>query len=156
MKRIRLFQAGDLPGTGDRINFNKIKSLTSACKGLQAWTYTHKKLDDKNKEAIKFANNNGLTINLSANNLRHADELMSLKIGPVVVTLPKDANGKSKTPCGNKIIVCPAVKGETTCIDCGSNKKGPLCYIKDRKFIIGFPAHGFAFNKVSKMVVKND
>ena len=150
--RVRLFQAGDLPGSGDRINVKKVKQLVNACKGLQAWAYSHKPLNiGNNKKIIKFCNKNGLTINLSANNLKHADKLMKAKVGPVTVVLPENVNKRIKTPDGNQVNICPAILDDKiTCSICGG-ANGPLCYKADRKFIIGFPAHGAAHKEVTKV-----
>jgi len=150
-KRVRLWQAGDMPGVNNRINIKKIRRLVKACSGKEAFGYTHK--DPKignNAEAIKYCNDNGVTINLSADNLKHADELYDLKIAPVVVLLPKDIKGKIKTPKGRKVIICPADKNKITCSVCGSNK-GSLCYRNDRNYIIGFRAHGAATKSVSEI-----
>lgn len=151
--RVRLFQAGDLPGRNQRINIKKIRRLVSACKGLQAFGYTHKPPHiGNNAKAIRYCNENGVAINLSANGLKHADELADLGIGPVVVTLPQDSPRKYvTTPKGRIIVVCPAETSRITCATCGGSK-GPLCYRIDRDFIIGFLAHGYARNKVSEMV----
>ncbi|MFA5048338.1 MAG: hypothetical protein WC516_04945 [Patescibacteria group bacterium] len=154
--RVRLFQAGDLPGYNERINIKKVRRLIKACEGLMAWGYTHKPPHiGNNKKIIKYCNKNGLTINLSANNLTHADKLYNLKIGPVVVTLPKDCGKRVVTPAGRKVMICPAINSNTTCKTCGG-LKGALCYRADRNYIIGFPAHGFASGKVSKIVEEND
>ena len=89
---------------------------------------------------------------MSANNLKHADELISLDIGPVVVTLPEDSPRKLKTPKGKKVIVCPAILSDNIkCSNCGG-KKGALCQQKNRDYVIGFPAHGTAKRKVSEIV----
>jgi hypothetical protein len=135
---IRLFQAGDLPGVGDNINTKELKKLIKLCKNKIAFGYTHKPLNKKNIEAIKYCNNNGVCINLSADNLKHADKLYDMKIAPVSVVLAENKN--VRTPKGRKIIVCPAVGNKTTCETCGNGK--PLCSKIDRKVIIGFPAHG--------------
>jgi len=153
-KRLRLFQAGDLPGKNNRINFRHIKRLVKALNDLEAMGYTHKPPDvGNNAEAIKYCNDNGVCINLSANNLSHADELLKLNIGPVSVTLPKDSPLKGvTTPQGNRIVVCPAVMtdGKITCATCGGNK-GALCFRTNREYIVGFPAHGSSVNKASEI-----
>jgi len=151
--RVRLFQAGDLPGKGDDINFAEIIQLTNALEGLEAWGYTHKPVieNEDNAKAVKYCNDHGVTINLSANDLKHVDELVSLGIGPVVVTLPKDCLRKGiETPKGKRVILCPAVTGNITCNTCGG-KKGALCHRADRDYAIGFPAHGSGEKKVSKI-----
>jgi len=154
--RVRLFQAGDLPGRNLRINLKKTKRLVNACKGLQAFGYTHKPPDvGNNAKAIQYCNENGVAINLSANNLEHADELTDLGIGPVVVVLPQDSPRKGiVTPGGRSVVVCPAEASSITCSTCGGSK-GPLCYRINRDYIIGFVAHGYAKNKVSE-ISRND
>jgi hypothetical protein len=87
--------------------------------------------------SIAAANADGFTINLSANNLAHADELAALDIGPVAVVLPAGFDGRhTQTPAGRRVAQCPATYRDTTCADCG------LCAKRDRKVIVGFPAHG--------------
>jgi len=153
-KRVRLFQAGDLPGKNNRINFKQIKQLVKALRNLEAMGYTHKPVDvGNNAEAIKYCNDNGVCINLSANNLAHADELMALGIGPVSVTLEKDSPLKGvTTPGGHRVVVCPAVttNGKISCATCGG-RKGALCYRINRDYVIGFPAHGSSVNKASEI-----
>jgi hypothetical protein len=91
----------------------------------------------KNAALVKKANANGFTINLSANNLDHADALANLDVGPVVTILPTNARGPITTPQGRRVVVCPAVTNEaTSCATC------QLCQREDRKTIVGFPAHG--------------
>lgn len=151
--RLRLFQAGDFPGVGNKINIKQTKKLVNAVKGFEAFGYTHKDLNDKkNKEIIKYCNDNGLTVNLSANNLKHADELFDLKIGPVVVTLPEDSNKNIKTPKNRSVKICPAISSEKVqCSNCGG-KRGSLCWQKDRDYIVGFTAHGAAKRRVTEIV----
>jgi hypothetical protein len=151
---IRLFQAGDLPGRNNYVSLVAVKRLVAALDNWRAFGYTHKPLSfRKNAEAIKYCNDNGVCINLSANNLVHADELSKSDVGPVSVTLPKDAPLKGVcTPEGRRIVTCPAVmtNESITCSTCGGNK-GPLCSRVDRNFIVGFPAHGASVNKASEI-----
>lgn len=140
-------QAGDLAGNDSKINFRMLKELVGANKGRKGYTYTHKPLTADNKRAIKYANENGFTINLSGNNMKHADELKALNIGPVVAVMPRDFKGQCKTPAGNTVIQCMAMKDESMqCYRCG------LCQRADRKAIIGFNAHGYAREKVNEMI----
>lgn len=136
----RYAQAGDLPGEGNKIDTAKLIQLVNAAKHTRAFTYTHKPVGGKNKnntEAVKWANENGMTINLSADSLVEADFLANLKIGPVVTTLPTDAPKTSFTPQGRKVVVCPAQYMErVTCESCG------LCQKNQRTVIVGFRAHG--------------
>ena len=133
-------QAGDLPSDGVTIDAEALASLVRANKGKQGFTYTHHNVTDMegNREAVAHANANGFTINLSANNPRHADALAALNIGPVVTVLPLSVTGNQTlaTPEGRKIVVCPATyRDDVSCATCG------LCQ-RQREAIVGFPAHG--------------
>jgi hypothetical protein len=139
-------QAGDLPGLGDRLSITKLRELIKANKGKFGYTYTHKPLkSEKERKAIKEANDNGFTINISANNLRDADDKISLGIGPVVSVIPINTPKHFTTPNKVKGIICPAQLSEIKCIDC------KLCQKADRKFIIGFLPHGIAKKAVNKI-----
>jgi hypothetical protein len=134
-------QAGDLPGEGNRINTTELGQLVAANKGKRGFTYTHKPMTSDNRIAVTAANAHGFTVNLSANNATHADELAALEIAPVVVVLPSSVQGnvKVETPAGRRVVVCPATyREDITCASCG------LCQVRDRKVIVGFPAHGAA------------
>jgi hypothetical protein len=83
----------------------------------------------------------GFTVNLSANTLAHADQLAALNIGPVVVVQDavEGTRADTVTPEGRKVATCPATyRDDVTCASCG------LCAVRDRKVIVGFPAHGAA------------
>ena len=136
-------QAGDLPGDGEYINASKLAELTQANKGRRGFTYTHKHSTQENVEAIRCANLNGFTVNLSANNLAHADKLADLNAGPVACVLPTDQTENTTTPAGRKVVICPATYREhTTCATCG------FCQ-KQRAAIVGFPAHGTSKRKAN-------
>jgi len=137
-------QAGDLPGIGDDIDGFALIELIRANEGKRGFTYTHKPLSGGNDGAIAAANAMGFTVNLSANNLAHADELAASNVGPVVVVLPADATRATITPQGRRVAICPAtISDNVTCKTCG------LCAIANRKAIIGFPAHGASKRKAS-------
>ena len=151
-------QAGDLPGLNNAIDVKALAQLVDANKDRQGFTYTHKPVlhgqADKrtvaaNAKAIASANAKGFTINLSANNLEHADELAALKIGPVVTLLPiKNESNTLVTPLGRKVIVCPATyRVNTNCMTC------KLCQRADRSVIIGFPAHGVSMKKAEAIAL---
>ena len=143
-------QAGDLPkNKRGKINKNKLKQLVSAIRHLRGWTYTHYNPKDKhNAEAIKYANDNGFTVNLSADSLTLADEYVKLGIAPVTVILPRDAKFRgNKTPGGLPIVVCPAqTNDEMSCEQC------KLCAVRNRKSIVGFIAHGTASKRLSNRI----
>jgi hypothetical protein len=143
-------QAGDLPGIDNAIDATALGELVKANKGKRGFTYTHKPMDNAaNAAAVAKANANGFTINLSADSLSEADELSALNIGPVVVVLSDAIQGKQSiaTPNGHVVVVCPATyRDDVTCKSCG------LCSIRDRKTIVGFPAHGAAKRKAAAIV----
>lgn len=137
-------QAGDLPGEGDVIDRDKLRQLVKANGKRRGFTYTHKPATRSNLAAIRAANKAGFTINLSANNLEHADILANTGAGPVVVVLPSDTRRPVKTPAGRVVAICPAtIADNITCANCG------LCAMPERKAIIGFPAHGASKAKAS-------
>jgi hypothetical protein len=134
-------QAGDLPGENNQIDVEALHTLIEANRGKRGFTYTHKPVVDDvvNRECVAIANANGFTINLSADTLAEADELADLDIAPVVVVLDAE-HGKRHdltTPSGRKVATCPATyRDDVTCAAC------QLCQRRDRKVIVGFPAHG--------------
>lgn len=145
-------QAGDLNGSDNVIDRDALEQIVKANKGKRGFTYTHYPVLDgqcspaeriSNKDAIKWANDDGFTINLSGNDVNHADQLKALNIAPVVVLMPRDAEKVSHTPAGNKVVICPAENTDkVTCMSCG------LCAKADRDYIIGFRAHGTAAKTV--------
>lgn len=143
-------QAGDLPHTNGEINEDDMVELVTANKGKRGFTYTHHLPEKgKNAELIQKANRAGFTVNLSGDNLTHADELVDSDIAPVTVVLPHTVHGNEKleTPKGRRVVVCPATYREdiscATCQLCASAKA-------DRP-IVGFPAHGTAKKRASKV-----
>lgn len=135
-------QAGDLPGVGNAIDREALGKLVAANAqaGARGFTYTHKPLTRDNRRAIRGANAMGFTINLSANNLVHADLLANANVGPVVTILPSSVNGHMRglqTPQGRPVTVCPATyREDITCESC------QLCQRQAGRAIVGFPAHG--------------
>jgi hypothetical protein len=129
--------AGDLRGSNNHIDVNALKELVQANVGKNGFTYTHYPLDTAiNITAVQQANNDGFTVNGSANTLEQADNYMALGV-PTVVILPENASKVTYTPNNNKVVVCPAQTSEkVTCLSCG------LCQIAKRDYIIGFRVHG--------------
>lgn len=128
-------QAGDLPGEGEEIDADELHELVEANRGKRGFTYSHKYNTPENLELIKWSNENGFTINLSANNPAHADELAALGVGPVATVVPSEQRTNLTTPGGRKIVICPYVTRGLTCEACA------LCQ-KQRSVIVGLPAHG--------------
>ena len=148
----RMNIAGDLAHINQWISSTRLFALIDANQGKRGFTYTHHIVQGDstaakhNRSLIKQANNEGFTVNLSADNLKHADALMQLNIGPVVTLLAESIDTPIKTPAGHTVVQCPAVSSDTlTCLHC------KLCAVPDRKTIIGFPVHGTGKNKARQV-----
>ena len=131
-------QAGDLAGNGKRLDAKANFQLSEANKGKRGWTYTHYDVikDKHNANVVEQMVSDGFVVNLSGNNLAHADDLYDLGIAPVTAVLPSTQMTNTTTPKGRKVVVCPAViKDDVSCESCG------LC-ARMRDAIVGFPAHG--------------
>jgi hypothetical protein len=130
-------QAGDLPGDGDKIDRPALSALVRANGKKRGFAFTHKPPTRSNLAAIRKANAAGFTVNLSADNLAHADRLATHAAGPVVVLLPANQRRPTRTPAGRVVAICPnALDASIQCVTCG------LCAMPNRRAIIGFPAHG--------------
>jgi hypothetical protein len=132
-------QAGDLPSSDQKtINHTKLRRLTAANRGRRGYTYTHFDVvkNKANQEAIREANENGFTINLSADTLEEADELAKTNCAPVTVVVPSHITENTTTPEGRKVVICPArIRDNINCSNCG------LC-ARQRSAIVAFPALG--------------
>ena len=166
-------QSGDLvpdANNGEAIDAASLQALTKANARKRGFTYTHYDVINSmpNRKAVAKANRNGFTVNLSANNLDHADDLAQTYSGPVASVLPleyqrtykktkgvvewleslaayKDriADLGLRTTQGRKVVVCPATfSDDVSCATC------KLCQ-KQRSTIVGFPAHGVSKRKAS-------
>lgn len=129
-------QAGDLmPDASDRrlICRDTLEIICRANDGRRGFTFTHfDPTAGDNRRAIADANRAGFTINLSANDLHHADALADTACGPVAAILPRGHTRNTHTPAGRKVVVCPARTHGVTCSTCR------LC-TRQRDFIIGLP-----------------
>ena len=148
-------QAGDLLGyahdPGNSIDSEALELLTKVNQGKRGFTYTHKdifeteytdkKTASNNLKAITKANQDGFTINLSADSISKADQYF--KTGnPVAVTVSENYEEKTVSPNGNKIVVCPVQTGKAeNCARC------LLCQRGKRKVIVAFRVHGKGKNK---------
>lgn len=138
-------QAGDLAGNGKRLDADACDELADANRGKRGFTYTHYPVltDKHNAAVVKRMNDKGFVVNLSANNVAHADALYDLGIGPVATVLPEAQTTNTVTPKGRKIVVCPAtIKDDVSCATC------QLC-ARMRDAIVGFPAHGTTKRKAN-------
>ena len=139
-------QAGDLPGDTKDLDSTKCVELAKANKGKRGFTYTHYDVLDNFQNAItvNIMNHLGFTVNVSANNLEHADKLCDLDIAPVATVLPIEQTTNTVTPKGRKVVVCPATyKDDVSCASC------MLCEKWDRNVVVGFPAHGTSKKKAA-------
>jgi hypothetical protein len=138
-------QAGDLPtDDGVTINTPLLQELVEANRGRKGFTYTHFDILTNliNRRAVHSANQEGFTVNLSANSIEHADQLADLDVAPVTVVVPHDQMENFKTPKGRSVIICPARKNKSiNCLSC------QIC-AKERKAIVAFPALGRGKNAV--------
>ena len=142
-------QAGDLFFIKDEaerelIRLDLLKSLVDANKtsGARGYTYTHHKLDYlHNLEAVKYANNNGFTVNASCETMSQVDDAIAQGI-PAVVVVDNSKDVPTHTPNNNKVVVCPAQTSDTNCVDCG------LCAQAKRTCAVAFLAHG---NRAKKL-----
>lgn len=140
-------QAGDLAGDGKRLDADANDQLADANTGKRGFTYTHYPVltDKHNARVVKRMNEKGFVVNLSGNNLAHADALYDLDIAPVTTVLPETQTTNTTTPKGRKVIVCPAmIRDNVSCATC------QLC-ARNREAIIGFPAHGSSKRKADKV-----
>ena len=144
-------QAGDLPHRRGVIDRKLVRQLVKANNGRQGYTYSHHRMTKANQKVVLEANQNGFTVNLSANNLEHADRLASLNIAPVVTLVLDDPSDDLETPEGREVVICPAqFDGETTCMDCGA------CAMLFRQPIIGFLPHGCQRISAEKIAMRDD
>ena len=142
-------EAGDLPGSGDRVDVQKLLMLVVANLGKRGFTYTHKPLDQEHEAvAIRHANTRGFTVNLSADSPEHADRLADRDIGPVTMVVPRSHPRLSRTPKGRPVVVCPNETHGITCERCR------LCAVPKRRTIVAFRAHGPAASTVEKQLVQ--
>lgn len=135
-------QAGDLSHTNGIIDERKLHKLTSANNGRRGFTYTHHELNEINLNAIRKANANGFTVNISLNSVDEIKHVKHLEL-PMVVVLPLDAPNV-QTIDGVKVVACPAEKTKKVqCANCA------ICYDAKRNYAIGFRAHGTQKNFVN-------
>lgn len=145
--KIRLFEAGDSEHENGIIKTDALQSLVDATtsRDLDVIAYTHHDLTiDANVRMIEKANRDGMTLNISLNNLSEIDKFRHVN-APKVVILPEGAPIKFEYS-GHSILTCPnQLKSSITCSKC------MLCAKKDRDFIIGFRAHGIQKRKVNAL-----
>jgi hypothetical protein len=139
-------QAGDLFHNEGKIDKNFLNRLTKANKGKRGFTYTHHIPSKHNLEALTKANNEGFTVNLSANNVDEAVEYKKTGL-PVVTVIESTDKRKQFKHNGESFITCPhTYRPSIQCVNCG------ICQLKDRKYIVAFPAHGVAKKRIDSVI----
>lgn len=133
--------AGDLsfPGTS-RINPALVDELISIYAPYRAYTYTHCAIDDESAAVIRKANACGFVINVSCETMGEVDDAMARGL-PAVLAVTKAPEKGAKTPCGHRLILCPAQDPQydgkgVNCANC------QLCTRGQRTVVICFDAHG--------------
>ena len=160
--------AGDCPGADGFLDATAMDELTHAMRGQQWWGFTHYTVTERAGQAltrkafhnaivIKKAIKRGFALNISCDSLAEADRARAMGF-PVAVVVPSDTRATVTTPNGLKVAMCPhkmnpdrvTCGGSATTRACGSTDSDgrPWCLRSDRKFGIGFPAHGIQKRKV--------
>jgi hypothetical protein len=119
------------------IVYAALSELVKANKKKYGFTYTHKTKPTHLKEnlkLIKWSNKNGFTINLSANNPEHADQLAKHGVPVAVVVGDKPIK---KTPQGRPVAMCPYQKTKDS-VDIITCDRCRLCQNSKRRSIVGF------------------
>ena len=133
----RLHQAGDMPHNGGRISRRFVHGMVKACRKLKAYTYSHHLLSlGENLALLRYANRQGLTVNVSTESEAAADEAIAAGLPAVMAVRSDEERDRWQTPAGHAVLVCPAQTGNTDCATC------QLCYKRNKRMIIAFRAHG--------------
>jgi hypothetical protein len=144
-------QVGDLPGDGVTIDGDALRMLVRANKGKRGFTYTHYPLTKHNIDLIKWATEEGFTINYSIDSISQVDNVVKL-VTPAVVVLPSVTNVHSLyTLGGTKIVVCPATyRDDMNCMRCR------ICAdSRPERAVVGFPAHGSRKKQIDLKLVRS-
>ena len=145
---IRHNVAGDIAKAGtSMIDTKLLDTLIEAYRGLKAYTYTHCRVDKRNIEAVKKSIKAGFVINFSVEDIKTAKKCYKNNV-PCVMAVNSMTKHTIKKE-GLTFIQCPATYNENIhCKNCG------LCYKKNRKSIICFPAHGIGKNKIKDILIE--
>jgi len=143
----RLNQAGDLPHTRGRISRRFIRGIVAACRKIKAYTYTHHRLNlGENLALLRFANRNGLTVNVSTESESAADDVIAAGLPAVLAVNSEESRKTWHTPAGNVVLVCPAQTRDTDCATC------QLCQNRGRRVVVAFMAHGTSKRKANAAI----
>jgi len=158
-------EGGDLWNgyTVEHISRPILKKFATANKRAKkrAIVYTHKPtVGKRSTEKVRAHNRKAIlesgahtAINVSCDNLAEVDECFEHGLDSTVI-LPLGSEKITITPNGEKVVLCPALYSDTQCggniKPCGKGK--PLCTLKNRKFAVGFIAHGSSKKQLSKFL----
>lgn len=113
---------GDLPGDPLRFQLDAepLEQLVRANKNKCGFTFTHYHPKyAENAALLESANRQGFTINLVADSLTEADELLRWKVAPVVVRVPEDSPHYQRTRAGNQVLLCTQIRRfNVNCASC--------------------------------------
>lgn len=145
----RLNQAGDLPHTAGRISRRFIRGMVQACRKIRAYTYTHHSLNlGENLALLRFANRNGLTVNVSTENEKAADSAIAAGLPAVLAVSSDESRNAWRTPAGNLVMICPAQTRGKDCASC------ELCHKRGKRVVIAFRAHGTSKRKANAAIAE--
>jgi hypothetical protein len=123
---LRINVAGDIPSPTEITAYNAVIKK----RRLNVLCYTHRPPEFFTVKAE-------FTLNFSTENITRAVELHNEGYAVVVVLPSTLPFAKVRKWAGVPIVTCPAeYRDETTCSNC------MMCAIPERKFIVGFTAHG--------------
>jgi hypothetical protein len=137
---------GDLPGDPLQLQVDAepLEQLVRANRDKHGFTFSrfHPKFA-QNADLIAHANRQGFTINLEADSLTQADELLHWQVAPVVVRVPEDVPPILRTPAGNKVVVCPQSHRQgVSCAACKLCAQAWYPHQNRDRDIVAFPIPG--------------
>lgn len=132
--------SGDLPADKpDHIDSRAVVKLVSANKGKRGFTYTHYPMGIDNATLVKWCNEQGFTINASANTKLEAMTYHKRGL-PTVCTISRVEHGdewKGFNIGDVHFVQCPAeYRQGVSCATC------KLCSVASREVVVGFTVHG--------------
>lgn len=130
--------SGDLPGSADKLDASALKALVSANTGKRGFTYTHYPLTPHNTKAIRAANRDGFTVNVSTNSLQELDKVpTNLPAVTLVSASEYGEDWRTVDKGGRRVVRCPAeYRDDVSCATC------KLCSVSNRAVVVGFTPHG--------------
>jgi hypothetical protein len=100
----------------------------------------------ENLALLRYANRQGLTVNVSTESEASADEAIASGLPAVMAVRSDEQRDRWQTPAGHAVLVCPAQTGDTDCATC------QLCQRRSKRLIIAFRAHGVSKRKADAAI----